>query len=358
MAFEENNPGFWTPENEEDSITGVLIKVEDDVGQNKSKLYHLEVDGKPTQITWAFTRDGGASTSAVDTIYMDVPFRSGGNNYIGLSSSGTSIGGSVLVTRFDILDVTDAPQETYVYDDVYGWTLLRDGFSNAVKKSGDTMTGNLTLDGTSTIEVVVNSASDAHNAGIRIRQGGVTKWLIAADNANRLVVAQYDKTTGSWVRSAIAIDGDSGNLSAYVEPTANSHVATKRYVDDSLSANSAWAEYAPTVTQGVSVSVDWYPMRYVKIGRLVIVSGLFRCTSSGTSGQPVTFTAPVAARLLPGTRVIGSAYINNGGITAAVMLDSNSSNLCRFRLATGGDYNTQITNGWVASVSLMYESAA
>jgi len=32
MAYEEVTPGIWTPENEDDSIEGVFIKPEHDVG--------------------------------------------------------------------------------------------------------------------------------------------------------------------------------------------------------------------------------------------------------------------------------------------------------------------------------------
>jgi len=54
MAFQENNPGFWTPEKEDDSITGVLIKIEENVGSNKSMLYTIEADKKPTNV-WGCT---------------------------------------------------------------------------------------------------------------------------------------------------------------------------------------------------------------------------------------------------------------------------------------------------------------
>ena len=47
MAFEEVETGLWKPENKGDSIKGVLIKVEKDVGTNNSNLYTLEVDNKP-----------------------------------------------------------------------------------------------------------------------------------------------------------------------------------------------------------------------------------------------------------------------------------------------------------------------
>lgn len=46
MVFKENEPGIWKPEKDGDSITGVLIKAEDDVGAMKSKLYTLEVKGE------------------------------------------------------------------------------------------------------------------------------------------------------------------------------------------------------------------------------------------------------------------------------------------------------------------------
>ena len=54
MTFKENEPGFWKPENEGDSIEGVLLKIEDNVGANKSMLYTIEKDGKPTSV-WGST---------------------------------------------------------------------------------------------------------------------------------------------------------------------------------------------------------------------------------------------------------------------------------------------------------------
>lgn len=50
MAFEEINPGIWTPETENESIEGVFVKAEHDVGPQKSTLYHLEVKEKPLSV--------------------------------------------------------------------------------------------------------------------------------------------------------------------------------------------------------------------------------------------------------------------------------------------------------------------
>lgn len=54
MAFEEVNPNTWVYEKEGDSITGVLLKTEEDVGPNNSMMYHLESDGKPISV-WGST---------------------------------------------------------------------------------------------------------------------------------------------------------------------------------------------------------------------------------------------------------------------------------------------------------------
>lgn len=42
MAYEEINPSMWTYHNEGDFVEGVLVDVQDDVGQNKSKMYTIE----------------------------------------------------------------------------------------------------------------------------------------------------------------------------------------------------------------------------------------------------------------------------------------------------------------------------
>jgi len=54
MVFNENKPGIWTYENDEDFIIGVLLKIEHDVGPSKSMLYTLSVDEKPISV-WGST---------------------------------------------------------------------------------------------------------------------------------------------------------------------------------------------------------------------------------------------------------------------------------------------------------------
>jgi len=50
MAYKEIDPSFWKPEKDGDSVEGVFIATEHDIGENKSALYTLEVDGNPIKI--------------------------------------------------------------------------------------------------------------------------------------------------------------------------------------------------------------------------------------------------------------------------------------------------------------------
>jgi hypothetical protein len=52
MAFEEINPNNWNYENDGDNITGVLVKVEDNVGVNKSMLYTIETEAGHFVTVW------------------------------------------------------------------------------------------------------------------------------------------------------------------------------------------------------------------------------------------------------------------------------------------------------------------
>ena len=50
MAYQKVEVGTWKPEAVNEAIEGVFIGVEQDVGENKSRLYHLDVAGKSTAI--------------------------------------------------------------------------------------------------------------------------------------------------------------------------------------------------------------------------------------------------------------------------------------------------------------------
>ncbi len=50
MVFTENVPGIFEFKEEDDEVTGVLIKIQEDVGPSKSMFYTLEVKGKPVSV--------------------------------------------------------------------------------------------------------------------------------------------------------------------------------------------------------------------------------------------------------------------------------------------------------------------
>jgi hypothetical protein len=52
MVFKEVNPDFWAYTKEDDAIEGTLIKVEKDVGVNKSMLYSLETEAGVFKSIW------------------------------------------------------------------------------------------------------------------------------------------------------------------------------------------------------------------------------------------------------------------------------------------------------------------
>lgn len=54
MAYEEVQTGIWKPEEQGDSIEGVLLNKEEGVGSNDSMLYTLEVENKPIGV-WGST---------------------------------------------------------------------------------------------------------------------------------------------------------------------------------------------------------------------------------------------------------------------------------------------------------------
>ena len=55
MVFVENSPGEWKPIKEEEFITGVLIKIQSEVGPTKSMLYSIEREGGDVMGVWGST---------------------------------------------------------------------------------------------------------------------------------------------------------------------------------------------------------------------------------------------------------------------------------------------------------------
>ena len=50
MTFEKVEINTWKPQKDNESIEGIFMKAEPEVGTNNSMLYHIEVEGKPMAI--------------------------------------------------------------------------------------------------------------------------------------------------------------------------------------------------------------------------------------------------------------------------------------------------------------------
>lgn len=55
MTYKEINPSEWTYEKDGDLIEGVLVRVQEDIGPNKSKLYSIETSPNDVKSVWGST---------------------------------------------------------------------------------------------------------------------------------------------------------------------------------------------------------------------------------------------------------------------------------------------------------------
>jgi len=52
MTFEKIEPNVWKPEKDGDAIEGILLSIEQDRGDFKSKLYHIETKDQQQFSVW------------------------------------------------------------------------------------------------------------------------------------------------------------------------------------------------------------------------------------------------------------------------------------------------------------------
>jgi hypothetical protein len=83
-AWNKVELGTWKFEKENDSIEGIFIKAEQDVGQNKSMLYHLEVEGKPLAVWGSVVLDTKMTVvkpnDKIKIVYLGKGVQKGGKN--------------------------------------------------------------------------------------------------------------------------------------------------------------------------------------------------------------------------------------------------------------------------------------
>lgn len=133
-----------------------------------------------------------------------------------------------------------------------------------VEKTGDEMTGALTINRNGGAALVAKSAAGSSEiwtdragsgiSGLRIHVDGKVRWLIA-DDGTRLAIARYNPTTGAWVQTALGIDGNTGDVYlGNTTPAGDSSVTTRGYVNDTVGRDDG-SSVAPSVVLAGTVTV-------------------------------------------------------------------------------------------------------
>lgn len=175
---------------------------------------------------------------------------------------------------------------------------------NRVAKSGDTMTGDLTI-AKSAPALVLNDTSSATAAGAVLQRGGVTRWQISADTAQAtnpsLSFAAYNGS-GVLTGSAFTIQNDTRvcnfeqiPVGPASDPSTANQLTRKAYVDALIPSGTSML-FAQT-----AAPTGWTKSTTHNNKALRVVSG------TASSGGTVAFTTAFASQAVAGT--VGSTTL-------------------------------------------------
>lgn len=84
MAFERVEIDTWKPQEKDESVEGIFMKAEPEVGTNKSMLYSIDVEGKPVAIWGSAVLDTKMNAvkpgDLIKIIYLGKGEAKGGHN--------------------------------------------------------------------------------------------------------------------------------------------------------------------------------------------------------------------------------------------------------------------------------------
>jgi hypothetical protein len=199
-----------------------------------------------------------------------------------------------------------------------------------VSKSGDTMTGPLTVQGN-----VQLGTSPMHSVSVG---SGVSISL----------------------GSGVSFDANGARLSDIGTPTASSDAATKAYVD------GTWQTWTTRVDQGTATFIahNVTYAKYRKIGKTVEVNMRLDFTGAGLAGQPIVVVLPYLPAI-SGNAVIGTGMYSDNGIWhpfACLSTGAQNFRMMRSDEPSGSGYfgtnpNMAIaSSGDMLTATLCYES--
>lgn len=135
-----------------------------------------------------------------------------------------------------------------------------------------------------------------------------------------------------------------------------------------LNAIGTWATYSPVVAQNTAVSATVNYAEYCLINKMCIVNVSLTCTTTGTAGQAITVTLPVAVTSSSNLKTFGSGYVFDSSATDAILTTVvNRSSTDKVYFLTEANTNSDnglgsnpslaLGNNDQISFSLMYETA-
>ena len=138
----------------------------------------------------------------------------------------------------------------------------------------------------------------------------------------------------------------------------------RRAVEQALGLRG-WTNWTPTVTQLGSVAVTINNARYMRIGKLIILTAYLTVTGSGTGNNAIVISGlPATGAYATAGQVVGDgAILDNGSAWyAGASLIMETTTTLKFRVSGNNDYagitpNFALANTDAISFTCTYEAA-
>lgn len=239
---------------------------------------------------------------------------------------------------------------------------------------------NLTIQGGSTSDVLVNAQGSGGDLTLSSSGGAVTvsaNTTMAISAGTTMSISAADditiSTTGTGddiiidpvgvltcTGSAISLVSDgNGNVTITASGTGDLALTGAPVTINGVDVSTLlgqWTDHTPTITQSGSVTKTTTYSRAVKIGRTVIWSFLLNVTGSGTGGSTVTLSTPYTAAQA-GNMTVGAATLYNGATNIQGEWALNATTTIAM-YQSGGFYTTALASGNAITGTVVYEAAS
>jgi hypothetical protein len=219
-----------------------------------------------------------------------------------------------------------------------------------VSKSGDTMSGDLTVTGPThgTISIDATASGGAY---LRFKSDGQNRWALYSQDTG-LFIARYDYDTGAWVETSLYIDEVTGEVRSAKTPTDWAALANKNYVDVQSGAPQS---FTPVITQNGSVVPNGTIFRssYSRIGNMVTFElSMYTGDSTGTGHIYISPPVPYITSASGGWTIgQGGCQTSSGNHPVNVYRQPGANS--DFYLYKSADANSAVLTDQLTSTSVL-----